>query len=68
MVKGQAATLGFISFLKKPNATKNSSLVDMLLEGGAVLYVKTNVPQTLFVSCFLLELFTFYFWTLPETC
>jgi amidase len=50
MIEGQAATLGFISFLKKPNATKNSSLVDMLLEGGAVLYVKTNVPQTLFVS------------------
>ncbi|KAJ5141822.1 amidase, partial [Penicillium atrosanguineum] len=48
MVEGQAATLGFISFLKKPNATKNSFLVDILLEGGAVLYAKTNVPQTLF--------------------
>ncbi|PKY02297.1 amidase [Aspergillus campestris IBT 28561] len=48
MIEGQAATLGFISFLRKPTATKNSSLVEMLLEGGAVLYVKTNVPQTLF--------------------
>jgi amidase len=50
MVKGEAACLGFVSYLKKPVATKNSFAVDMLLEAGAVLYVKTNVPQTLFVS------------------
>jgi amidase len=43
MVKGEAACLGFVSYLKKPVATKNSF-------AGAVLYVKTNVPQTLFVS------------------
>jgi Asp-tRNA(Asn)/Glu-tRNA(Gln) amidotransferase A subunit family amidase len=29
---------------------KNSPLVDILLELGAVVYVKTNIPQTLMVS------------------
>ncbi|UPK97388.1 hypothetical protein LCI18_008323 [Fusarium solani-melongenae] len=33
----------------KPKADGNSVLEDMLLEAGAVLYCKTNVPQTLFV-------------------
>jgi hypothetical protein len=28
----------------------NSPLVDILLELGAVIYVKTNIPQTLMVS------------------
>lgn len=50
MVEGEAACLGFVSFLKWPLATKNSVAVDVLLEAGAVLYVKTTVPQTLFVS------------------
>ena len=50
MVKGEYATLGFISYLERPAATENSVLVDQLVEAGAVLYVKTNVPQTLFVS------------------
>ncbi|KAJ5187622.1 hypothetical protein N7449_010616 [Penicillium cf. viridicatum] len=45
MVKGEAATLGFVKYL-----TENSPTVDMLLEGGAVLYCKTNVPQGLFSS------------------
>lgn len=49
MVKGEAATLGFVSYLAKPLAEENSVMVDMLLEAGAVLYCKTNVPQTLFV-------------------
>ncbi|KAH8819425.1 amidase signature domain-containing protein [Xylogone sp. PMI_703] len=49
MVKEQFATLGFISYLKKPAAEENSVLVDILLDAGAVLYVKTNVPQTLFL-------------------
>jgi hypothetical protein len=48
MVKGEYATLGFVSYLKKPPAEENSVIVDMLLDAGAVLYVKTNVPQTLF--------------------
>ncbi|OAL48913.1 amidase [Pyrenochaeta sp. DS3sAY3a] len=49
MYEGEFACLGFVSFLKKPAADKNSFIVDMLLDAGAVLYVKTNVPQTLFV-------------------
>lgn len=49
MVTGEAATLGFVSYLVKPVADENSVLVNMLLEAGAVLYCKTNVPQTLFV-------------------
>ncbi|KAH8901458.1 amidase [Thozetella sp. PMI_491] len=49
MVKGEAATLGYRSFLALPKADSNSVLVDMLLDGGAVLYCKTNVPQTLMV-------------------
>ncbi|RAL01881.1 amidase [Aspergillus ibericus CBS 121593] len=46
-VKGQATTIGFVSFLKKPLAAENSPLVDILLANGAILYLKTNIPQTL---------------------
>ncbi|KAH6714585.1 amidase signature domain-containing protein [Leptodontidium sp. MPI-SDFR-AT-0119] len=49
MVKGEAATLGFVSYLKKPVAQHDSYIVQIMLEAGAVLYCKTNVPQTLFV-------------------
>ncbi|EEU34696.1 uncharacterized protein NECHADRAFT_94848 [Fusarium vanettenii 77-13-4] len=49
MVKGEAATLGFVAYLSKPVAEENSPIVDILLDGGAVLYCKTNVPQGLFV-------------------
>lgn len=45
-VKGYDASIGFASLVGKP-AVKNSLLVDILLEAGAVLYCKTNVPQTL---------------------
>ncbi|KAF9890494.1 hypothetical protein FE257_005899 [Aspergillus nanangensis] len=46
-VKGVSTSLGFISFLDHPPKSTNSALVDILLAAGAVLYVKTNVPQTL---------------------
>ncbi|KAL7911416.1 amidase [Trichoderma velutinum] len=49
-VKGEYGTLGFISYLKHPVAEENSVIVDVLLNSGAVLYCKTNVPQTLFVA------------------
>ncbi|KAM5354435.1 hypothetical protein ACJ41O_001084 [Fusarium nematophilum] len=49
MVKGEAATLGFVAYLPKPVAEENSPIVDILLEAGAVFYCKTNVPQGLFV-------------------
>ncbi|KAF4970369.1 hypothetical protein FZEAL_10061 [Fusarium zealandicum] len=46
-VKGEAATLGFVSYLPKPVADKDSTIVEMLLEGGAIFYCKTNVSQGL---------------------
>ena len=45
-IKGLEATIGFVSFLGQI-AENNSPLVDILLEQGAVIYVKTNIPQTL---------------------
>ncbi|KAF9630308.1 general amidase-B [Lasiodiplodia theobromae] len=45
-VAGTQATLGIVSFLDEVSDS-NSALVDILLELGAALYVKTNVPQTL---------------------
>lgn len=47
--KGREATIGLVSFLDEVSAT-NSPLVDILLNLGAVIYVKTNVPQTMMVS------------------
>ncbi|KAJ5737666.1 uncharacterized protein N7483_002791 [Penicillium malachiteum] len=47
--KGREATTGLVSFLGEVS-TENTSLVDLLLELGAVLYVKTNVPQTMMTS------------------
>jgi amidase len=48
-VAGSQATLGIVSFLDHASK-KNSPLVDILLKLGAILYVKTNVPQTLAVK------------------
>ncbi|PYH42853.1 putative general amidase [Aspergillus saccharolyticus JOP 1030-1] len=49
-VAGVASTLGYVSFLDRPPATANSPLVDVLLAAGAVVYVKTNIPQTLMTA------------------
>ncbi|EEA23642.1 hypothetical protein EYB25_006364 [Talaromyces marneffei] len=46
-LEGVQSTVGYVSFLKHPPATSNSPLVEMLLDLGAVLYVKTNIPQTM---------------------
>lgn len=46
-VVGQQSTVGYAKFLANPVAETNSPLVDMLLDAGAVLYVKTNIPQTM---------------------
>jgi len=46
--KGEESTIGMVSFLDE-KASANSPLVDILLELGAVIYVKTNVPQTMMV-------------------
>ncbi|KAJ6007516.1 hypothetical protein N7540_011492 [Penicillium herquei] len=47
--KGREATTGLVSFLGEVS-TDNTPLVDLLLKLGAVLYVKTNVPQTMMTS------------------
>jgi amidase len=45
-VKGYDSSIGIASLAENPS-TENSALADILLEQGAVLYCKTNVPQTL---------------------
>ncbi|KAK4545255.1 hypothetical protein LTR36_003435 [Oleoguttula mirabilis] len=45
-VKGYDASVGVAALCFNP-ATTNSALVELLLEQGAVLYCKTNVPQTM---------------------
>lgn len=45
-VKGYDTSIGVAAFCFEP-ATENSALVDLLLQLGAVLYCKTNVPQTM---------------------
>ncbi len=49
-IKGIATTIGFVSFIDHGPATENGPLIDLLLELGAVLYVKTNLSQTMGVS------------------
>lgn len=46
-IRGLPTSLGFISFLDRAPVENNSALVDILLAAGAVLYVKTNIPQTM---------------------
>jgi amidase len=45
-VRGYDASIGLAALCFKP-ATENAVLVDNLLSAGAVLYCKTNIPQTL---------------------
>ena len=45
-IKGCDASVGIAGLCFKPSTT-NSALVDLLLEQGAVLYCKTNIPQTM---------------------
>ncbi|KAJ5926776.1 hypothetical protein N7516_008549 [Penicillium verrucosum] len=40
-------SLGFASFLGHEAVTQNSVLVDIIMETGVILYVKTNMPQTI---------------------
>lgn len=45
-VRGVDSSIGIAALCYKP-AERDSALVELLLSAGAVLYVKTNVPQTL---------------------
>ncbi|KAJ5503403.1 Amidase [Penicillium fimorum] len=49
-VEGVQSTIGYVEFLKNEPAKTNSALVKMLLQLGAVLYVKTNIPQTMMTA------------------
>ncbi|KAL3496408.1 fatty-acid amide hydrolase [Aspergillus germanicus] len=49
-VEGIQSTVGYVSLLAKEPAAANSALVEMLLNLGAVLYVKTNIPQTMMTA------------------
>lgn len=45
-IKGLDTTIGYISRANKP-VSEESTLVTLLLNAGAILYAKTNVPATL---------------------
>ncbi|KXH28971.1 hypothetical protein CSIM01_02040 [Colletotrichum simmondsii] len=46
-VDGHFASVGYIAFLKQDRPKGNAALVKLLLDAGAVLYCKTNIPQTM---------------------
>jgi amidase len=48
-VIGYDSSIGFTSLVNKP-AINNSTIVDILLEAGAVIYCKTNVPTAMMIS------------------
>jgi hypothetical protein len=51
-------SVGWVGLANKP-AAKSDSVVQLLESMGAVLYAKTNVPQSLMVcSCLVLYLFS----------
>ncbi|KAG0696600.1 general amidase [Suillus ampliporus] len=45
-IKGLETTMGYVSWIGQ-YADKNAVLVDVLIECGAVPFVRTNIPQTL---------------------
>lgn len=47
---GVASTIGFTAFLDNPLPKENAALVRILLELGAILYCKTNIPQTMMTA------------------
>lgn len=46
-IKGTEMTMGYVSQIGSGPAERNSVITDILLEQGAVVYVRTNVPQSL---------------------
>lgn len=47
---GVQSSIGFVSFLDKEPDRDSSPLTQILLELGAILYCKTNIPQTMMTS------------------
>lgn len=50
VVKGRHASVGYVEYLRQPIPEGESALVKLLLDAGAILYCKTNIPQTMMVS------------------
>ncbi|KAM0787774.1 hypothetical protein ACM66B_003829 [Microbotryomycetes sp. NB124-2] len=48
-VKGQVMTMGYVGWLDS-TSPENAVIVDLLLQQGAVPYVRTNVPQSLMLG------------------
>jgi len=48
-IKGMELTMGYASYLGRISP-ENACLVDLLEAAGAVLYVRTNIPQTLMIG------------------
>ena len=49
-IKGTFGTLGFVKNIALGPSSSNANIVNLLLDAGAVLYCKTNIPQTMMVS------------------
>jgi amidase len=48
-IKGAPSTIGFVAYANEKEE-KNSYLVDLLVELGAIIYVKTNVPTAMMMA------------------
>ncbi|MBV37015.1 MAG: hypothetical protein CMP47_16425 [Rickettsiales bacterium] len=49
-IEGISTTIGYTSFIANGPASTTSPLISILLSKGAVLYVKTNIPQTMMTA------------------
>lgn len=49
-IEGIDTTLGFTEHIGNAKSLKQSSMVDLLYDLGAVLYIKTNIPQTMMTA------------------
>ncbi|KAK7976283.1 hypothetical protein PG989_014746 [Apiospora arundinis] len=50
VVEGRHASVGYVEYLRQPVPKGESTLVKLLQEAGAILYCKTNVPQTMMTA------------------
>lgn len=48
-IKGAPSTIGFIAYANE-REEKNSYIVDLLVDLGAIIYVKTNVPTAMMMA------------------
>lgn len=49
-VKGTHSTAGVAHFLNQPVSTEDAIMVTVLRQAGAIIYVKSNIPQTMMIS------------------